>query len=288
MISRVAVVLALLASSAASAYLCTRTPNGGPSVFWNDRHVVVRPHGGGQEVAAGTLVRVLERGVAAWSTTTCSNILLEVGDPTLQDVVGFNWHAGSGDAINQNIVVFRNDTAGDDLDRWLHALGALAITTVTFESSGGRLLDADIEINDVGFEFTTCDLEEASCRVVFDLENTLTHELGHVLGLDHPPPGDPNAVDATMFASASEGQIDKRDLAADDVDGICTIYPGTDPAAGECYGVGRPELSRVQFEQSLCAGVGGGGGPGPWAALLTLGAGLWSRAARRKRRRGGG
>jgi len=281
-----ALALVVLAwSTSASAFLCTRTPNGGPSVFWSERDVVMRPNGGGQEVAAGTLVRVLERGAAAWTGPECSDIRLEVGASTLQEVVGFNWHAGSGDAINQNIVIFRNDTPGDDLDRWLHTLGALAITTVTFESSGGRLLDADIEINDVEFEFTTCDLEEASCVVEFDLENTLTHELGHVLGLDHPPDGDAGAVDATMYASANRGQIVKRDLGDDDVAGICTVYPLADPVPGECYGVGRPALSTVQFEQSLCAGSGGDVGPGGWAALLALATVLAGRSAHPETRR---
>ena len=282
---RLLAAMALFASTSASAFLCTRTPDGGPSVFWADRGVVVRPNRGGEEVAAGTLVRVLERGASAWSSTSCSNIQLAVGPSTLQEVVGFNWHAGSGDAINQNIVIFRNETPGDELDRWLHTLGALAITTVTFESSGGRLLDADIEINDVSFEFTTCDLEEASCVVRYDLENTLAHELGHVLGLDHPPSGDPGAVDATMFASASEGQIVKRDLGADDIDGICTVYPQNDEVPGECYGVGRPALSRVQFSQSLCAGVGVDAGSGPWTALLVLGAVLGWRTERSETRR---
>jgi MYXO-CTERM domain-containing protein len=268
----------LLASSPAAAFVCTRTPNLGPSLFWDDRNVIVRPHGGGFEVAAGELVRVLLRSATSWTAVDCSDLTVSLGPTTVQETVGFNWHAGSGDAINQNIVLFRNDTPGDELDRWVHTLGALAITTVTFDSQAGRLVDADIEINDTSFSFSTCDLDEASCRVAYDLENMLTHELGHVVGLDHPPSGDPGAFEATMFASTSEGAIDKRDLADDDIAGICTIYPAGIADAGECYGVERPAPSTVQFTQTCSSGGDGWGGP-----LLLLGA-LW-RTRRETRRR---
>ena len=270
--------LALVASTSASAFVCTRTFNAGPSVFWSDRTIVMRPNGGGREVSAGELERVLQRGTTSWSDVDCADVALETGRSTLQSFIGFNWHAGSGDAINQNIVLFRNDTEGDDLDRWLHNPGVIALTTITFDSQSGRLLDADIEINDTNFIFTTCDLDEASCRVAFDLENTLTHELGHVLGLDHPP----DAPEATMFATAVEGQLKKRDLDDDDINGLCTIYPSGLAVPGECYGVARPPPSSVVFSQSLCAGAGGAGA---WASPLALLAGLASRAARRKMRR---
>ena len=99
----------------------------------------------------------LERGAAAWTGPDCADIVVSVGQATTTRVIGFDWHAGSGSADNENIVTFRNDTVGDDLDRWVHTLGALAITTVTFDTVTGRLLDADIEINDVAFDFSTCD-----------------------------------------------------------------------------------------------------------------------------------
>lgn len=272
-----AVAFLLLMALPASAFVCTRTPNLGPSVAWQDRNVVVRPHGGGFEVAGGELVRVLSRGTTSWTAVDCSDLVMSVGETTVQETIGFNWHAGSGDAINQNIVLFRNDTPGDALDQWVHTLGALAITTVTFDSRSGRLVDADIEINDASFSFTTCDLDEASCHVVYDLENTLTHELGHVLGLDHPPSGDPGAFEATMFASTSEGAVDKRDLADDDIAGVCTIYPAGVDEPGECYGVGRPTPSTAQFRQTCASG-----GPG-WFPVLLLGA-LWRTRPETRRR----
>ncbi len=267
-------IIAVLAGVAlpAGAFVCTRTPGLGPSVFWPRRTVFIRPHGGGFEVSQGKLIDTLKKSAASWSGLDCSDLAVELGEPTLKRVIGFDWHKGSGSPENENIVLFRNDTTGDELDRWVHSLGALAITTVTFDAHTGRLLDADVEINDVAFEFTTCDLEE--CEIVFDLENMLTHELGHVIGLDHPPNDEEGAFDATMFASASEGDIGKRDLAPDDVDGACTIYPRGTAQAGECYGVGRPNPLVVNFTQTAC-GATGMGSAHAFAVMLAMA--LWRR-----------
>ncbi len=251
----VAVVLAVTASSSSWAFLCTRTPGAGPSVAWNQRQVTVHRSGAGEEVDADAVDEALRRGCDEWSRQGCTDLELALGPPTTKRIVGFDWQAGSQSPENQNIVVFRNDTPGDDLDRWVHTFGALAITTVTFESTSGRLLDADIEVNDISFEFTACDAGEAGCVVEFDLQNTLTHELGHVIGLDHPPASEAFAVEATMFASASIEDDDKRDLGENDIEGLCTIYPAGD-ATGECYGVGRPDPPSVRFTQTLCASTG--------------------------------
>ena len=275
------VVLGVLAADPAAAFLCTRTPSGGPSVFWDRREIVLRPSGGGAEVDSFALEAVLRRSAQQWTNVDCSDFNLRIGDPTIQRLAGFDWHAGTGDASNQNIVIFRQDTPGDEVDRWVHTLGALAITTVTFESSTGRLLDADVEINDTSFTFTTCNPDDVDCIVEFDLQNTLTHELGHVVGLDHPPNDEPDAFEATMFASASRGDTEKRDLAVDDANGLCAIYPAADPEPGECFGVGRVSPPPVVFEQTLCAGVGT-----PRTQLASLVALAFGLLVGRRRRRG--
>lgn len=243
------------AAAPAQAFLCTRTPGTGPSVAWEERAVVVQRSGGSADVDVGAIDDALALSAAQWTDVDCSDLSLTVGPPTDVRIVGFDWAKGSDDPANQNIVVFRNHapntSPADPIDEWVHTFGALAITTVTFESSSGRLLDADIEVNDISFDFTTCDPPCAQ----FDLRNTLTHELGHVIGLDHPPFDQPNAGEATMFASASSGDINKRDLGDDDVDAVCTIYPAGAPL-GECFGVGRVEPPAVRFEQTLCASTG--------------------------------
>ncbi|MDP2343349.1 MAG: hypothetical protein Q8O67_20495 [Deltaproteobacteria bacterium] len=273
----------VIASSSASAFLCTRTPSLGPSVAWNVRDVVVHRSGAGAENDAAAIDDAVQAGLDQWSGLACSDLQLTLGAPTTSKLVGFDWHAGSDDPRNENIIVFRNDTPGDPLDAWLHTFGALAITTVTFESTTGRLVDADIEMNDVSFEFSACDPLAVDCQVEFDLQNTLTHELGHVIGLDHPLISDDGASEATMFASASRGDIGKRDIAADDEAGLCTIYPAGEPA-GECFGVGRPDPPAVRFEQTLCAS-GGSSTDAPSSGALVLGALLVATCRTRGRKR---
>lgn len=263
-------IAALTLASSLAVFVCTRAGDDGPSIAWDDREVVIRQSGAAADLDADAITGVLERSVATWALAgDCTDVAPRLGPPTDGVLVGFDWGAGSDSPENENIVVFRNDTPGDDLDAWVHALGALAITTVTWESHSGRLLDADIEVNDARFHFTACD--PGQCTVDFDLENTMTHEMGHVLGLDHSAAGE-----ATMYASAPRADVTKRDLAADDVDGICTIYPAGD-ANGECYGVEREEPPDVRFTPTLCAG----GSPSGSAALVLLAALLRSRKRRR-------
>ena len=258
-------VLALL-----PAFVCTRAGDDGPSIAWDHRAVLIHRSGASADVGADDIEAVLERSAATWAPAgDCTDIEPQVAQPTDTRLVGFDWAAGSGSPANENIVVFRDDTEGDDLDAWVHALGALAITTVTWESHSGRLLDADIEVNDSRFHFTACDPGE--CTVDFDLENTITHEMGHVLGLDHSAD-----TSATMFASAPRADMSKRDLAEDDVTAICTVYPAGEPA-GECYGVDREDPPDVRFSPTLCADASGSSS---WLVSLTLVA-LWSGRRRR-------
>jgi hypothetical protein len=54
----------------------------------------------------------------------------------------------------------------------------------------------------------------------YDLQNVLTHELGHLLGLGE----DMTDVDATMYAFSQPGETGKRDLEVVDKDSIAALY----------------------------------------------------------------
>ena len=91
----------------------------------------------------------------------------------------------------------------------------LAQTTLTFEPTTGRLLDADVEINSFGIELTTSD-----DAIVADLQSIVTHEAGHFLGLANS-----SNPDATMSATYSAASRKARSLSADDGAAICASYP---------------------------------------------------------------
>ncbi|MFZ9889258.1 MAG: matrixin family metalloprotease [Myxococcota bacterium] len=248
----------------AAAFRCTQTDQGA-SLAWSRRDVVIRPSvSPAEEVSEADVAAALTHAAAQWSDAPCSDFAFRVEASTEERWVGFDWAAGTGSSENRNIVVFRNDIAGDPQDQWLHAGSALAITTVTFVRSTGRIVDADIEINDARFVFSNCDA--ADCSTVHDLKNMLTHELGHVLGLDHPPASEPDAAAATMYASAQAGDISKRDLAADDVAGLCTLYPAGE-GPGECGIATLPPPPSVVVETAGC-GTAPGRTARPWSAAL--------------------
>ena len=70
-------------------------------------------------------------------------------------------------------------------------------------------------MNGGGFSFST----ETPRDGQIDALNTLTHEAGHFLGLDHS-----SDHEATMYAQAPPGEIKKRSLETDDKNGICFLY----------------------------------------------------------------
>jgi uncharacterized protein (TIGR03382 family) len=145
----------------------------------------------------------------------------------------------------------------------------LALTTVMYVPSTGEIADADMEIVDWGglsgslassssltdgWYWTcfdpggapTCSSYGQDGCAFMDVQNTVTHEAGHFIGLAHPCESDsanaqqngvplcsahPEMEPTTMFPSASPREISKRTLDPDDVDGVCTIYPAPAAAA---------------------------------------------------------
>jgi hypothetical protein len=94
---------------------------------------------------------------------------------------------------------------------------AIALTTTRFDTKTGDLWDADIELNGV-----TQQLSIGDPIVADDLLSVLTHEGGHFLGLSHSL--DPTATMRAIYDPRTDGDT-FRDLAPDDIQGICAIYP---------------------------------------------------------------
>ena len=149
-----------------------------------------------------------------WLEPDC--VGLAITDRGLTDMASIGYNSDSAD--NRNIIVWREDWPYDA------APSAYALTSVTFNPQTGIIADADIELNGEYFQFTNTD---APGETDVDVRNTLTHEAGHFIGLDHTP-----LAEATMFARAPEGELLKRSLHEDDVDGACHIYPFDDDGDG--------------------------------------------------------
>ena len=158
----------------------------------------------------------LQRALSEWEGVECADLAFVYRGQTSYGGIGFD---PNPHAVNQNIVSFVQ--AQSD---WLTDPLAVALTTVTScqneteVCAEGTTIDADIQINEAYYVFTASDAEPRDRRM--DLLSILTHEVGHLIGLDHPP-----LPEATMFMSSVEGEIKKRDLAVDDERGLCDIFP---------------------------------------------------------------
>ncbi|MDX9721356.1 MAG: matrixin family metalloprotease [Myxococcota bacterium] len=176
-------------------------------IFWPVSCVLVHLNEKGTaSIPFEEIERVTRLSLETWSKVDCSHLQLIYAGQTNEDRVGYNEQA----IDNANVLIFRDHD-------WPHASGALGLASVTFDRDTGEIVDTDIEFNTRDFVFTST-TSMVLTRV--DLQNTLTHELGHLVGLDHPP-----EKEATMYATAPDGETKKRSLHADDIDGICTIYP---------------------------------------------------------------
>jgi hypothetical protein len=227
---------------------------------------------------------------AAWSNETNSCTYLELV-PALST-------APTPLAVNDghNSLIFHSTVwchvAADGSCNVDYDSSALAVTTDTANTKTGQIYDADVEVNLVDYQWADL-VEDPQLSSDMDLQNALTHELGHLIGLDHTcfdpltsmtgvRPDDntgmpvPDCATAsaevqatTMFPSAMPGDTQKRTLAPDDINAVCTIYPVDDPpgtgANGGCAG---------------CAAAGGLGDNGAPVAFGLLSAVLIARRGR--------
>jgi hypothetical protein len=120
--------------------------------------------------------------------------------------------------LNQNSIVALED--------WPFSKTALAVTIVTLNARTNELLDADVAFNLSSHKFRVLEDSANEEQLFFDdVQNTITHEVGHVLSLMHNG-AEPDLV---MYPSAAPGEIAKRTLKQDDVDGLLALYGKEQP-----------------------------------------------------------
>ena len=254
--------------SDAGAYVRTRSSKVGAPAAWPGGCVFVQPDlSGSPDLPADQVFATIQKSLNNWASTTagCSYLKINYEQPA----------AVEAHYDGKNIIKFRTDKWCHPDDPQSHGVcyapEAAAITSVYMiddnDPRDGLILDADVEINNLNFTFAIVDPTVSVLPTprtgtsLADLENTLTHELGHLLGLSHtcldssggkfdvdetgaPPPAcatlnqlpaaDRNKIAfATMYNFAQPGETRKRTPEADDVAGICAAYPGPDTPSGK-------------------------------------------------------
>ncbi|MDX2091150.1 MAG: hypothetical protein SFX73_25040 [Kofleriaceae bacterium] len=279
-------------------YVRTGPTKAGNYLYWESGCVFVRVDAAGTKQLPGdTEFEVVNAAIETWNAAAqgCSYLEIVLEDPKEMEV--------GNDRVN--LIKFRDATwcrpATTKDPARCYADSAAGITTAVYVDDAesdrdGAIVDADIEIN--GKNFAIADmgmsLGTASCKA--DLLNTLTHELGHLLGLEHPcltagDPGrldnlgrpvplcsqtnDPAITEATMFNYQECEETKKATLEAEDIAGLCGIYPKSeDPGTCEA----------VSTKGATCVGCSSGDRPVPAMVLFALTAMLLGRRPRRYRR----
>jgi uncharacterized protein (TIGR03382 family) len=208
-------LLALTLSFPAAAW-DVRTDSEGDVVHWArpvvmtlDSRAATQLHEAGAEAAIRLAVAQLD------DATPYLDVSMQVGDAR-----PIGYVLGATD--NQNSIVVLED--------WPYSEDALAVTLVTLNARTNELLDADVAFNVEAHHFRVLPEAERDEHRFDDVQNTITHELGHVLGLMHNAASE----DLVMYPSAPPGEILKRALKRDDRDGLLSLYgvaPDPTPAA---------------------------------------------------------
>ncbi len=277
----------------AEAYVRTRTTNTQIPMAWSTSclNVEFLLGSGPENVSKELFQTAVSEAAAQWSSATaeCPKMFITVSPSSATK--------GYVEADGVNKIQFRTDawerSVRDPKDVKVYLPNELAITSVFASNKTGEIFDTDIELNAVNAQWG--DLVEnpqlAKSSNMHDLQNTLTHELGHVIGLDHtcngggqsnffdheskPVPTCPGSIEmqeTTMAAIVMPGDTLRRSLSADDKKGVCDIYPADRKLACSEEGGG-----------CTMAKHSAGRGQGGWfltAAVAFAAAWLWSRSRR--------
>ena len=243
-------LVTLVAPSPAHAWLQSKSSKGA-KLFWSDSCLTMYVNEqGSDDVPDDSEFDEIQASFDTWGGASCSSFLIQFAGKTNLEVTG---HLKEDPSVN--MVVFREW-------KWPYSTRPVAFTAVTYNVNTGEIFDADIEMNGEDYTFTTRPDEETW---KIDIQNTVTHELGHVLGIDHT-----QIVDATMFDHAGPGEINKRTLEEDDIEAVCALYPLVENMM--CTKV-EPLFLFYDFpeereEEGCSAGSGRGRGAGGLGLLL--------------------
>jgi MYXO-CTERM domain-containing protein len=274
-------------------YGVNRTEQSGTPIYWASGCIhLAYDQAGSSHLPGDSEFAIIDAATAEWQaeTSVCSGL-------TFSSTLVPDAQPGRN---RLSTVVWREQRwcrpATENAPEVCHDPTSIAVTQVFFiddptSPRDGEIVEADIELNGVNFAFAEGGQTQGPATLpVIDLRSTVTHEIGHLLGLTHNcaldfeepgmdhqgnPVPDCNLSDlgseiteATMYFSQDEGETKKATLETEDVLGGCATLSGA-----ECNRVVRGAAMGCS-----AAPAPPGTGGALLSALMLLG---WARRRRR-------
>lgn len=302
------------------AYVRSRASSCKP-VYWTQSCLFIQADSNYVKDLSGAEVeQAIQNAITAWQTRISPASFIQLKYLPAQGTKETTYKDGL------QVIKFRADQwcrpAMDGAQQVCYDRSATAITTVSYinkagDANDGQIVDADIELNAVNNVFYDADKGKAPVdpRNPADLWNTLTHEMGHMQGLDHtcrgpaettstctvdntgaqrPLCSDVARLKATnpayltiyntaMYAVADPSETRKRLPQSDDVLGITESYPASsDPKSCVMPGSSPKGGCSMSVTGSARTPLQSGTGAGLCLALAGLAAALGGRLLRRR------
>ena len=192
----------------ANAYVIQETGSGKEIAFRTLPHDFFLADAGSADLSGGAEFDALARAFQSWEDVPDSDARfsnLSAVDMGTSDIYSDGGLAGRDR---------KNLLAWVETD-WAEGAALIALTFTYYIETSGKILEDDIVMNAVDYTWTTDDV-----LVLTDVESIAAHEIGHAYGLGHSLEDD-----ATMYATASQGETMKRSLSIDDMAAVQHSYP---------------------------------------------------------------
>ncbi|MBW7995876.1 MAG: choice-of-anchor D domain-containing protein [Candidatus Glassbacteria bacterium] len=206
--------LLMVAVNPAAAYVYFFTREDGYRQHWDpdiDFPLRYAIHDGNTNdgLSNSVVVTGIRSSFQAWNNIAYANLDFDYAGTTSQT----NVSTGND---NINLVIFDSWATDFSISDGPAGPSVVGITINTYSATNGRILDSDIIFNDLEYVFSTTQPTDLSQKRI-NLQDVATHEIGHMLGLDHTW-----IEHATMYPYTRDGQ---SSVSEDDRAGISSLYP---------------------------------------------------------------